>query len=671
MSAADSEDEDVKRAIALSLAESSPKGAFDEEPNTSTTAPPAAPSTMSLLGLNRKAMEEERLARQAKKRERSITPPAPSSRKAPKLDTDTTSFPSGAQLRTFSTTVQGDQKERKSAAANAANDRLRTSGVPSKPSNEGSAGIKYPRGVVKKTWAFGYERTGDDIKLEEVLETNTLKTAVLSAFQWDMDWVLGKLKTPIQGGKTKCVFIMQAKEAELRKQMLEETEPARSYLRLCFPPMEGQTNCMHSKLMLLFHPDKMRIAIPTANLLDFDWGESGVMENSVFVLDLPRRETSQCVDDLTAFGKELVFFLEKQGLDEDVLAGVLKFDFSATVDMAFVHAIGGILHGTEAQRTGVPGLARAVRHLNLQTASNLQIDFAASSIGSLNDDFLRSVHSAARGTDMITQSAEAAVNAKNNFFKGSSKPEQRLKESIEMREKLRIYFPTYDTVRASNAGAVGTICLSRKWFEAHNFPRSCFREYTSTRKGLLSHNKILYARGHRLVGDEKSGEDAGEAVAWAYVGSANMSESAWGKLVLDKKTKQWRVNCRNWECGVLLPVRFGQAAMDARHGPGGTLKEVVERDPDETESEDEEADGEKKESAEAAAKAKAKIEDSETESEDDGEESTVVERPKAAVSSFPLPNMDVFNDRVKPPFELPGKLYEGKEPWYFKEWPAE
>jgi hypothetical protein len=44
--------------------------------------------------------------------------------------------------------------------------------------------------------------------------------------------------------------------------------------------MDGQVNCMHSKLMLLFHPNYLRIVIPSANLVPYDWGETGgVMEN--------------------------------------------------------------------------------------------------------------------------------------------------------------------------------------------------------------------------------------------------------------------------------------------------------------------------------------------------------------------------------------------------------
>ena len=42
--------------------------------------------------------------------------------------------------------------------------------------------------------------------------------------------------------------------------------------------------------------------------------------------------------------------------------------------------------------------------------------------------------------------------------------------------------------------------------------------------------------------------------SWAYIGSANLSESAWGKLTFDRSTKRPKLNCRNWECGVIVPV---------------------------------------------------------------------------------------------------------------------
>jgi hypothetical protein len=33
-----------------------------------------------------------------------------------------------------------------------------------------------------------------------------------------------------------------------------------------------------------------------------------------------------------------------------------------------------------------------------------------------------------------------------------------------------------------------------------------------------------------------------------------VSESAWGRLLMDKSKKVEKLNCRNWECGVLIAV---------------------------------------------------------------------------------------------------------------------
>jgi hypothetical protein len=74
-----------------------------------------------------------------------------------------------------------------------------------------SSGIQFPNGVVKRTWVSGCPRSGDDIKIEEVLQKNDLELAVLSAFQVDSEWIMNKLDD-----KTKVVWILQAKtEAEV------------------------------------------------------------------------------------------------------------------------------------------------------------------------------------------------------------------------------------------------------------------------------------------------------------------------------------------------------------------------------------------------------------------------------------------------------------------------
>jgi len=49
-------------------------------------------------------------------------------------------------------------------------------------------------------------------------------------------------------------------------------------IRFTFPPMNGPGS-MHSKLQILKYESYIRIAVPTGNLVSYDWGETGTQEN--------------------------------------------------------------------------------------------------------------------------------------------------------------------------------------------------------------------------------------------------------------------------------------------------------------------------------------------------------------------------------------------------------
>lgn len=265
--ASSDDDEDLKRAIALSLQDSSTGGAgqtareaisLDSDSETerkliktasrveATKELPSSRAGLGLLGLDRKQMEQERLGR--KRKAPSISPPSPRKTAASGLPTETTSAVD-----------------------------MTTAAMPASAATRGSSssngkGPVFLAGTTKKTWAFGHERKGDDIKVEEVLQKDDLNLAVLSSFQWDIDWLLAKINTR----STHITLVMQAKDQATQQQYRHETS-AMSNLRLCFPSMEGQISCMHSKLMLLSHPHHLRVAVPTANLVSYDWGETGIV----------------------------------------------------------------------------------------------------------------------------------------------------------------------------------------------------------------------------------------------------------------------------------------------------------------------------------------------------------------------------------------------------------
>ncbi|KAL8965412.1 MAG: hypothetical protein Q9197_006524, partial [Variospora fuerteventurae] len=494
-------DEDLKRAIQLSMQSVEPQvkasgvqvqhnniinldsddESTTDESDTEIRGPdkdfpkPEAVSiavSTGMLGLDRKAMEQERLAR---KRKASISPPPP--RKVARYNDSASKV---------STSVSAAEKvlPNKQSTSHAL------------PSLDYPSSLPFPNGTVKKTWLFGYPRQGEDIKIEEILQKNNLTLAVLSSFQWDVEWLLRKLNTKT----TQLVFIMQADTTETKAQYRQETASMPN-LRLCFPSMEGQINCMHSKLMLLSYPSHLRIVVPTANLVPYDWGETGVMENMVFLIDLARLPTPQSMSQqkMTDFGDDLIYFLQAKGLDQSIIDSLYHFDFSATRDLAFVHTIGGAHTGDDEpwRRTGYCGLGRAISRLGLMSNDQqaLDINYVTSSIGSLNLEFLSTLYLAASGDDGTKEYERRNVTlgkkAKDYSTQMKRKTDAQEKLRKEINEGFRIYFPSQDTVEASKGGpgCGGTICFQRKWWESSTFPRQLMRDCKSRRGGALMHNK--------------------------------------------------------------------------------------------------------------------------------------------------------------------------------------
>ncbi|KAJ8064361.1 hypothetical protein OCU04_006705 [Sclerotinia nivalis] len=645
-------DEDLKRAIALSLEQPSSPTIREKKlidltisdddddldapvttrfqfsqpnpiPNTSTDVKPntnfqvsSKPSNTLFNGLTRKQMEEERIART---QQRSRAPDVIAKKRKAPFSSPTSSLSEGRQPKVSrpesipcKETIEGHQKKptdrnpigqgmnhvlddlSNGFAEPDSEPAIGSSDIPQmlpkdKPRGKVSGiGVQFPYGVVKKTFAHGYPRE-DDIKIEEVLQHSTLEHAVMSAFQIEPDWVASKILPT-----TKVTWVLQAKsEAE----KLNWKSSAADNYRFCFPPMEGNVNLMHSKLQLLGHPTHLRLVIPSANLTPYDWGESGgIMENVVFLIDLPRLPNGKRAseDQLTPFAKELLHFLEAMLLPPKMIASFRSFDYSNTTHLALVHSIGGSHSGTELLRTGYPGLGRSVSSLGLETGQPLEVDIVTASIGNLDDRLLGTIYLAAQGDNGYKEYEWRTE--KPTRCKTDTAMERQLSEEIG--RGLRVYFPSKQTVAESKGGtnAAGTICFRPKWYDASSFPRHLMRDCHSRRKGLLMHNKMIFVRSQKTQPNPRP-------IAWAYVGSANLSESAWGRMVKDRVTKEPKLNCRNWECGVLFSVPFTDL------------------------------------------------------------------NTSAAVTKAGIPCMDAFDGSIPVPMVFPGNMYGSKRPWYYGESP--
>ncbi|KAF7540514.1 hypothetical protein G7Z17_g12193 [Cylindrodendrum hubeiense] len=521
------DDEALRYAIALSLQDQEPQDQPAEQkpprkPSSNHSESTSGGATLGLLTLDRKKMEEERLQRLAKRRRRAssdddVVEVPPPKRKAP----------------------------------------LESSKSPSLP--------PFANGTVKKTWARGYPRTPDDIKIEEILQKESLMLAVLSSYQWDDEWIMSKVDLR----KTKLLLLAFAADEAQKTAMRSNAPPG---IKFCFPAMNGPGS-MHSKLQLLKYPDYLRVVVPTGNLVPYDWGETGVMENMAFLIDLPRLANS-ADHQPTTFSTELGRFLEATGVDKNMTNSLANYDFSRTKHIRFVYTIPGGHLDESRKRVGA-----SVASLGLATSDPVQVDLVCASLGSINCDLVGAMYNACRGDDGMTEYNSRLSRATKAKAPRTAEP---------FKDHFRIYFPTDETVAQSRGGrmAAGTICVQAKWWRAPTFPTELVRDCVNTRDGLLMHSKMIFVRKIRF----REGRSAAKAEAeteptnagadsnpgksspgWAYIGSANLSESAWGRLVKDRATGKPKMSCRNWECGVVIRV---PGASEAQAQAGGSRDDV-------------------------------------------------------------------------------------------------
>ncbi|KAH7262669.1 tyrosyl-DNA phosphodiesterase-domain-containing protein [Fusarium tricinctum] len=529
------EDEALSYAIALSLQEQEVQDEQNSQIPSASILNPRRNGTgssgagLTLFSFDRKKMEEERLQRLAKRR------------RSPTDDEDMAQIPPAKRM------------------------------TPSEPSRT-VAGfpppslLPYPNGAIKRTWAKGYPRTSEDIKIEEVLQKDKLELALISSYQWDDEWLMSKLDLR----KTKLLLLAFADNEAQKSEMRSNAPPG---IKFVFPAMNGP-GAMHSKLQLLKYPDYLRVVVPTANFVPYDWGETGVMENMVFLIDLPRLKDSALYRP-TAFSTELGRFLSATGVGESMINSLGNYDFSRTKHLRFVYTIPGGHQGDSLKRTGYTGLGTSVASLGLATDDPIDVDFVCASLGSLNYDLVGAIYNACQGDDGLDEYKSRTGRA------GTAKNKVTNPWKDKLKDRFRIYFPTDETVGRSRGGrnAAGTICVQPKWWRSPTFPTELVRDCVNTRDGLLMHSKMILVshtqiqmqagsqlqsrpqtraeprrcdqEPTRISGEPKAAETS---LGWVYVGSANLSESAWGRIVKDRATGQPKMSCRNWESGVVVQI---------------------------------------------------------------------------------------------------------------------
>lgn len=585
----DSEDEDLKLAIALSLQDQ--KDVEDtrrerlhaNEAIQSSAANTVEPQTTSgLLGLDRKTMEAERLARLKRKREVDVQEEAQNQKSVSVEKTPASPPPARKQktnLMTMTTSTMSAAGPKPNFVKSTALSRAFTDPqvlLTSSPSRLTSSG-KY-----------------ESISFPDILHppspNHALKSVLLSSFVADLDWALPHFNTRT----TKFLIILHAHNAQHRA-LLSADFVGLPNVKLVLPEIIG-AGTMHSKLMLLFyhqHSDRRdgerdgsasdaemcRVVVPSANLTPADWGVGGIMENVLFVVDLPLKAANPNPgpgpgSKIYHFENGLKDLLRAMDVPERVRQKIDRFDFEATENVRFVfsrsgsspvdvtstagvtdtsHArgmqhIGNFFenrakkddHGTRSgrdtsdttvsstdvtaktatpsgdrpsftaadatsgsTRTGLLSLHDAVVSLGLDLDPDASpsdpahapyADFVTSSLGNLSSSFATQLYLAICGRLDPTKVGGGPPRSRKPKTKSSADGCDDLDGVLK--EKLKIYFPTSETVLRSRGGpsAAGTICFREKWWDSNDLIRNCLYDCVGVRgDGILMHSKVCGA----------------------------------------------------------------------------------------------------------------------------------------------------------------------------------
>ncbi|GAA5898660.1 hypothetical protein JCM8208_004726 [Rhodotorula glutinis] len=552
---ASEEDEEEDAALALAIRLSLEE---EEARRTAAAGGGAATSTSTTTGgggaggLNDRAeLERQRLARQ-RARGGSDTAAAQTIRVA---STAGAGAGAGGRVRTFADLRAPDDDDDDKpgrfprASTSSARPPSSTSSAPTSSSEKHSH--RFWRGAIKRVPSAFYPSPDSYSFADLVGSSSTLQAAVVSAYVSEPAWVVAHFADEIP------LLLVQAR-------LKGDAQPALAVCSLKpntfrVVPKERSSGpypgVMHDKFMIYYHDDYMRVVIPTANAISYDWD---TIDNALFVVDFPYSPT----DDKdpfknpthTQFSRSFLQVCFTLDVPKRFVQPASQYDFSASTDVRLVHSTQGkyALSHEEKKGGGLASLACAVSALNLPSSSGggtWHLEATGSSIGRYTPAWL---------SQMLGACAGELPSTYFGAGKGRNAPRQYPvpPQGQPVRLPIKIVFPTEGEITGSFNGAPGggTLFCPVKTWDAKGFPQHLFYRGESKRARVAAHTKILLALQKWPAGQPEPEEHHG----WMYLGSHNFTSAAWGRLENGSNGPTLAIS--NYELGVVLPIRAKSAA---------------------------------------------------------------------------------------------------------------
>ncbi|KAI0968386.1 tyrosyl-DNA phosphodiesterase I [Xylaria arbuscula] len=420
-------------------------------------------------------------------------------------------------------------------------DKLKTTArVRTQKSATESLSMKYANGAIRITRTPGRKNAKNCVNLGDVIHKDQLESACIYSFFIAEEELYQHLPfshssggIPIYIGRDPNFDVSTLQKACMKvdvkfqeKQLHSERYGQNIHTFYAW----GRGSC-HSKILLLVYPTFLRIVITSCNMMSIDT-EMG--DNQWYIHDLPKR-SSPSTRPPADFEADLLSHMEALGTPQSFLDSIQgKYDYS-TVKVHLITSVPGTHSGAKAERHGLLRLRRVVKQLDLELprkedAKELQLEICTASVGNLSAEWLNGFNDCALGRDTLT-----------THDKGRDVP------------KIKLFYPTFQDVKSADEAAQDAAsnigCHTRPWDTAPREVKSIFHHYESKDRGKLFHQKLILAYNP---------QNSTQLPYYVYVGSANLSQSAWGALEHDKRGNESTsdkklIKLTNFECGVLIP----------------------------------------------------------------------------------------------------------------------
>jgi tyrosyl-DNA phosphodiesterase-1 len=452
----------------------------------------------------------------------------------------------------------------------------------------------YWNGAVKKSYNVYCTQT-PGTRFEEFLRPTTsarahgLTHVLMATYCEDIEWLARMFP---RGSDAPEITMVTLAQGELRAGVYAPLHPQLpNWIRLVVS-RKGLTEwtTMHMKFILLFYPDRLRLVALSGNMVEYDWSR---IENTAFIHDFHKLDDAKTDED-SEYHKAMSRVLSSLSVPAGHFArrSLKLYDMSSTCEARMVISMpttAPVSGWNAIEEVGIGRLAKVVRDIlgdgKQGNASRLTIEAQGSSMGSYSPRWLQHMHIVCSGHDYRRILPLPAATAKANLMwakvTGCTETEKW--------PPVRLLFPSDRWVKTQAIEGVpgaGTFFGKKKAAVEKGFVQ-LLHQPVSVRGNIMMHHKAILAitegadvvewstppasqRTKQTTLGQKEGPtntEIGESdiIGWAYMGSHNLTQAAWGSITQPKQTNSPpQMTIGNWELGIVVPVRKADLEQD-RH----------------------------------------------------------------------------------------------------------